>query len=122
MLLNQLNHSRKEYFDTQNTREWYTGSNPLIILLGYGRDASWYRYSGLWLGGIIEVSDTKPSGVKRETAFFVSSSPNRNGCYGRHEPAGGVVRRRFRLRDSGPDGIDRLARSGEKAGGITVYG
>ena len=56
-----INRSRKEYFDTQNTREWYIGSNPLIILLGYGRDASWYRYSGLWLGDVIEVSDTKPS-------------------------------------------------------------
>ena len=56
-----INRSRKEFFDTRKTREWFVDSNPLIILLSYGRDASWYRYSGLWLGDIIEVSDIMPS-------------------------------------------------------------
>lgn len=61
-----INRTRKEYFDTQNTREWHIDSNPLVILLGYGRNASFYKYAGLWLGGEIEVSDDKPSEEYRD--------------------------------------------------------
>ena len=61
-----INKTRKEFFDTQNTREWHIDSNPLVVLLGYGRRASFYKHAGLWLGGEIEVSDNKPSDEYRD--------------------------------------------------------
>ena len=61
-----INLSHKEFFDTQNAREWRIESNPLVILLAYGRYASFYKHAGLWLGGTIEVSDNKPSDEYRD--------------------------------------------------------
>ncbi len=64
-----INQSRKEYFDTQNTRTWHIDSNPLVVLLGYGRNTAYYKHVGLWLGGTIEVSDSKPSDEYRDIGW-----------------------------------------------------
>ena len=74
-----INCTRKEYFDTQNTREWHIDSNPLVILLGYGQRTSFYKYAGLWLGGEIEVSDDKPSDEYRDIGMDYNWIEEREG-------------------------------------------
>ena len=61
-----INRTQKEFFDIQSEHLWHYSNNPLVVLLGYGRDASWYKHSGRWLGGVIEVSDIRPSDEYRD--------------------------------------------------------
>ncbi len=63
-----INHSKKEFFDIENTRLTYrdeggnltTRINPLPLLMAFPGSES-DRCTGLWLGDQIEVSDVKPS-------------------------------------------------------------
>ena len=61
-----INESRKEYFDLGEDRFWYYDTRPMPIVLSYGRDASFYKYGGYWLGDIIAVSDTDPGSEYRD--------------------------------------------------------
>ncbi len=63
-----INHSKKEFFDIENTRLTYTNKegvlitriNPLPLLMAFP-GSEYDRCTGLWLGDQIEVSDEKPS-------------------------------------------------------------
>ena len=62
-----INHSKKEFFDIENTRLTYTNEegvlttriNPLPLLMAFPGSPS-DRCTGLWIGDQIEVSDTAP--------------------------------------------------------------